>query len=344
MSKASIKRVKQAIEDIKNGKMIIMIDDEDRENEGDIVYGATFSTPQKVNFCATHAKGLICVSLSVEIATRLELNPMVVNNDSSYETAFTVSVDAKDAKTGISAYERDDTIKLLASSTSISSDFVKPGHIFPLIAKKGGTLVRVGHTEGSVDICHLSGISKSAVICEIMNEDGSMARRDDLDKFAKEHNLNSVYISDIVEYRLQHESIVSQIKKEDASLIGNEVQKVVFSDNLGIEHSAYVFGELGDVVNVRFKHLSNDIELFENKEYFDIIVASIDYLAKNGGILIYINSMDNLKVNRKEYGIGAGILKYLGVKEINLVSTKDSHNFIGISGFGLKIRSSVSPI
>ena len=148
-----IQRVKQAIEDIKHGKMVMMVDDEDRENEGDLVYAATFSTPEKVNFMASEAKGLICVSLNEEIAKRLDLTPMVKNNDSQHETAFTVSVDARVCSTGISAYERDITIKILADSLSRPSELVKPGHIFPLIARKGGTLVRTGHTEGSVDLC-----------------------------------------------------------------------------------------------------------------------------------------------------------------------------------------------
>ena len=191
-------RVLRAIEDIKKGKMVIMVDDEDRENEGDLVYASVFSTPEHVNFMATKARGLICVAISKEIATRLELNPMVSSNTSMYETAFTVSVDATEAKTGISAAERDLTIKILANPISHKTDLVKPGHIFPLIAKDGGSLVRTGHTEGSVDLCRLSGLNESAVICEIIKDDGTMARRDDLDIFEKEHDLNIVYISDIV--------------------------------------------------------------------------------------------------------------------------------------------------
>ena len=193
-----IQRVLEAIEEIKKGKMVIMIDDEDRENEGDLVYAAAFSTPDNVNFMATHARGLICVALSKTIATRLDLNPMVSSNTSSYETAFTVSVDARDALTGISSAERDDTIKILANPISQAVELVKPGHIFPLIAKDGGTLVRTGHTEGSVDICRLAGLSEAGVICEIIKEDGTMARRDDLDVFGEKHNLKTVFISDIV--------------------------------------------------------------------------------------------------------------------------------------------------
>ncbi len=210
-----IQRVIEAIDEMKKGNMVIMIDDEDRENEGDLVYAASFSSPKHVNFMATHARGLICVALSKTIATRLDLNPMVSSNTSSYETAFTVSVDAKDALTGISAGERDDTIRILANPIAKSAELVKPGHIFPLIAKDGGTLVRTGHTEGSVDICRLAGLSEAGVICEIINEDGTMARRDDLDIFGDKHNLKTVFISDIVEYRLAHESLVNETSVDE---------------------------------------------------------------------------------------------------------------------------------
>ena len=223
-----IQRVLEAIEEIKKGRMIIMCDDEDRENEGDLVYAAAFSTPQNVNFMATHARGLICVALGKQIASRLELNPMVNSNTSSYETAFTVSVDAKDALTGISAGERDETIKILANPISHATELVKPGHIFPLIAKDGGTLVRTGHTEGSVDICRLAGLSEAGVICEIIKEDGTMARRDDLDIFAKEHDLKTVFISDIVEYRLANERLVNEIEVKEIDFFGVKVNQHTF--------------------------------------------------------------------------------------------------------------------
>ncbi len=161
-------RVEQAINDIKNGKMVVMVDDEDRENEGDLVFAATFSDTQKVNFAITHAKGVLCLALNEEIARRLDLNLMVDKNTSCHETAFTVTIDAKNTTTGVSAYERDVTIRLAADPMSKPQDFVRPGHIFPLIAKKGGVLSRTGHTEGSVDLCKLAGLTQAAVICEIV--------------------------------------------------------------------------------------------------------------------------------------------------------------------------------
>jgi len=211
----AIQRVIDAIDEIRKGNMVIMIDDEDRENEGDLVYAAAFSTPKHVNFMVTHARGLVCVALSKSIATRLDLNPMVSSNNSSYETAFTVSVDAKSALTGISAGERNDTISILANPISKADELVRPGHIFPLIAKDGGTLIRTGHTEGSVDLCRLAGLSEAGVICEIIKEDGTMARRDDLDVFGEKHNLKTVFISDLVEYRQANESLIKAVKVQE---------------------------------------------------------------------------------------------------------------------------------
>jgi len=170
MSHNAIKRVEKAIEEIKRGRMVIMMDDEDRENEGDLVYAATFSTPDMVNFMAKEARGLICTPVTKEIATKLDLLPMVTNNVSNHETAFTVSIDSANATTGISAAERDDCISKLASPQTVASDFVRPGHIFPLIAKDGGVLVRTGHTEGSVDLCKLAGLAPAGVICEIISK------------------------------------------------------------------------------------------------------------------------------------------------------------------------------
>ena len=331
-----IERVKQAIEDTKMGKMVIMIDDEDRENEGDLVYPANFSTPQKVNFMAKEARGLICVALSPKIATRLDLNPMVSKNDSSYETAFTVSVDAKACETGISAAERDMTIQLLASTTSKASDLVRPGHIFPLIAKEGGTLVRTGHTEGSVDLCKLAGISQASVICEIMKEDGTMARRDDLELFAKKHDLHIVYISDIVEYRLQNEYLIQVIAESNTTFLEKEARRIDFVDHNDSHHVAFVFKREGKMQNVRFHNITTDLELFTKNRYSSII-KSVDILDKEGGVLIFLEKSANTNPYMKEYGIGAQILNYLEFSDIKLLTTHKGREFVGISGFGLQV-------
>ena len=331
-----IQRVKAAIEEIKKGNMVIMIDDEDRENEGDLVYASTFSTPQMVNFCASKAKGLICVALSNKIATRLNLNPMVANNDSSYETAFTVSVDAKECETGISAAERDMTIHLLADYNSSASDLVRPGHIFPLIAKDGGTLVRTGHTEGSVDICKMAGIAPSAVICEIMKEDGTMARRDDLEIFAKEHDLKIVYISDIVEYRMEHESLIKVVAEAKATFLDAQTKRIDFVDHNDNHHIAYIFNNDTSMQNVRFHNIGTDLDLLSNNRHLSII-KSVEILQKEGGALIFLEKTANENPYMKEYGIGAQILKYLGFSDIKLLVTSKRREFVGISGFGLNV-------
>jgi len=334
-----IERVKEAIEEIKKGNMVVMIDDEDRENEGDLVYAATFSTPQKVNFMAKEARGLICVSLTSEIAKRLDLAPMVKKNDSAHETAFTISVDAKETSTGISAYERDLTIKKLASPLSTSQDFVRPGHIFPLVAKDGGVLVRTGHTEGSVDICKLAGIYPAAVICEIMNEDGTMARRDALESFAKKHNLKIVYISDIVEYRLQNERLVEKIDEEVIEFFGVKVKKIDFKDHQGNVHTAIVFYSAGPSGYVKFHNVGKDRELLLDWQKYQTLMHSIEFLKHNSGVLIFLDA--KMGDQTKEYGIGAQILKSLGIKDIRLLTSKKGKEFVGLSGFGLNITEEV---
>ena len=335
-------RVLEAIEEIKKGNMIIMIDDEDRENEGDLVYAAAFSTPKHVNFMATHARGLICVALSKATATRLDLNPMVSSNTSSYETAFTVSVDAKDALTGISAGERDDTIKILANPISHATELVKPGHIFPLIAKDGGTLVRTGHTEGSVDICRLAGLSEAGVICEIIKEDGTMARRDDLDIFGQKHNLKTVFISDIVEYRLSNERLVNEVDVQEIEFFGKIVRQHTFKDHDDVEHTALVFDDLGEVVNVRVHNVIQDIELLLNQKKYNNLVDSIEYLKKNSGVLVFINKTNHQdNAHMKEIGTGAQILKSLGVSKMNLLSSMKQTGLVGLSGFGLELNETI---
>jgi len=335
-------RVLEAIEEIKKGKMVIMCDDEDRENEGDLVYAAAFSTPEHVNFMAKEARGLICVALSKTTASRLELDPMVSSNSSSYETAFTVSVDAKTAETGISAKERDDTIKILANPISNADELVKPGHIFPLIAKDGGTLVRTGHTEGSVDICRLAGLQEAGVICEIIKEDGTMARRDDLDIFAKKHDLKTVYISDIVEYRLANERLVKEVVVEEIDFFDTKVNKHTFADHDGIEHTAIVFYKAGEVANVRVHNVVPDIELILNQSKYKNLISSIEYLKQNSGVLVFINKTNHQdNAHMKEIGTGAQIIKSLGISKMNLLSSSSQTDIVGLGGFGIEINETI---
>ena len=338
---SAIQRVKEAIEEIRKGNMVIMLDDEDRENEGDLVYAAPLSTPEKVNFMATHAKGLICVSVTKETANRLELNPMVSSNTSSYETAFTISVDAASAATGISAGERDDTIKILANPVSKINELVKPGHIFPLIAKDGGVLIRTGHTEGSVDLCKLAGLNGEAVICEIMKEDGTMARRDDLDVFAEKHNMKQIYISDLVEYRLSHETLVEEVSSKESKFFGTSVIQKEFKDHLGNLHTAIIFGKIEETTHVKFHTVIPDIKLFLNDEKLHSMLKTINFLQAKEGILVFLNENITNQETQKDYGIGAQILNTLSIKNIKLLTSGGKHSFVGLNGFGLDILEEI---
>jgi len=337
MASDAIERVERAIEEIKKGKMVIMMDDEDRENEGDLVYAATFSTPELVNFMAKEARGLICTPISREIARRLDLVPMVSRNDSMHETAFTVSIDAATASTGISAAERSECISLLASPLSRSDDFVRPGHIFPLIAKDGGVLVRTGHTEGSVDLCKLAGLVPAAVICEIIKDDGTMARRDDLREFSRKHDMPIVYISDIVEYRLANEKLVKRLDESEQEFQGVKVEKIRYEDHLGRIHTVIQFYRIHETENVRFHNIGSDIDLLLDEKRFKAMQNSIDYLRQNGGLLIFLDSKTISKEQAKEIGVGAQILQDLGVKSIRLLTTNVETEFVGLGGFGLDV-------
>lgn len=333
--------VEQAIEDIKQGKMLVMVDDEDRENEGDIVFAATFSDTEKINFTITHAKGVLCTPISEEIAKKLNLTPMVSSNTSSHETAFTVTIDAKEATTGVSAYERDMTIKLMCSPTTTPEDFVRPGHIFPLIAKNGGVLVRTGHTEGCVDLCKLAGLMEVAICCEIIKDDGTMARRDDLKLFCKKFGLNMVAISDIVKYRLQNETLINVDNPVDTLLCGYNVKKYEIKDHLSRTHFAFVFGSLDKRCVVKFEKISSNVEFMSSKKYDDL-TKSLEILNQKGGILLFLDDGRDSKNLIKDYGIGAQILKHFGITQIDMISSSSKKEFVGIKGFNLDIVSYIN--
>ena len=329
--------VEQAIEDLKNGKMLVMVDDVDRENEGDLVFASTFSSAQKVNFAITHARGVLCVALSPQIAQQLDLNLMVDKNTSSHETAFTVTIDAKDAKTGVSAYERNMTIELMSRVGACADDFVRPGHIFPLIAKSGGVLARTGHTEGSTDLCRLAGLSQSAVICEIVKDDGDMARRDDLEKFCAQHDINMISVAQIVQYRLKHETLVKFSELRDGVLCGEAAKFYDVSDHEGNEHRAYIFGEpeKSAQTNVKFHKISSDLEFLSDAKFNDFM-RDLEILRKEGGMLLMLKSAQN-RADFKSFGIGAQILAHLGVRKIKILSKSEPKDYAGLSGFGIDI-------
>ena len=337
MSLEALKRVEVAINEIKKGRMVIMMDDEDRENEGDLVYAATFSTPDMVNFMAKEARGLICTPLPKDLAEKLDLIPMVSNNISNHETAFTVSIDSTSADTGISSAERDDCISKLANPLTQSEDFVRPGHIFPLIAKDGGVLVRTGHTEGSVDICKLAGLAPVGVICEIIKDDGTMARHDDLEIFSKKHNMPIVYISDLVEYRLANEKLIERISEEEIEVMDTKVTEVLYGDHLGRTHRVIQFYSTHETENVKFHNIGSDVDLILNQKRFASMISSLEYLKQNGGVLIFLDTKTISKEQAKEYGVGAQILKDLGIKDIKLITSNRDTEFVGLTGFGLNV-------
>lgn len=368
-----VERVQAAIDAIKNGEMIIIMDDESRENEGDIVFAGEFSTTQKVNFLLKEARGVLCVSLTSDLAAHLDLPLMVDKNSSNHETAFTISIDAKSAKTGVSAFERDMTIRLICDEGAKPSDFARPGHIFPLIAKEGGVLERTGHTEASVDICKLAGLKPVAVICELLKSDGSAASNNDdfVAEFALKHDLKVLYVADLVHYRFQYEQLVSHTSRESVRFCGHPCVRHNFIDHLSHIHIVYQFfcnAESQDspnltaavnlegenpanpaqnpaapksAANVRFHAIGSALNLLEN-EHFEVLQKSIDFLAKNGGFLICLNGEKPAAHDEsKDFGIGAQILKYFKIEEFLLLTTHQNRNYVALQGFGLKIKEKI---
>ena len=327
--------VKQAITELKEGKMLVMVDAEDRENEGDLIFAAQFSDKDKVNFAITHARGVLCVALNAAIAQHFALPLMVRENTSAHETAFTITCDAKDTLTGVSAAERDKTIRVFADSKANADDLVRPGHINPLIAKKGGVLERTGHTEGTVDLCRLAGLTEACVICEIVKDDGEMARRADLLEFCEKWGLNMVAVSDIIEYRLKNESLIAVVADCAASIAGHKARKIAFADHNDTQHIAFVFGTPKKSENVKFHISASDFELLTSQKFSELL-EQIAFLSQNGGVLICMQSQKSSKIEFKSYGIGAQILRHLGIEEVRLLEKSDK-DFVALKGFGLNI-------
>ena len=350
-----ISSVEEIIEDARNGRMFVLIDHEDRENEGDLVIPAQMATPDAINFMATHGRGLICLALTSERVDQLGLELMSTNNSSRHETAFTISIEAREGvTTGISAHDRARTVAVAIDASKGPSDLATPGHVFPLRAKSGGVLVRAGHTEAAVDIARLAGLNSSGVICEIMNEDGTMARLPELISFAQRHGLKIGTISDLIAYRRRNDNLVrSGELTKILSEFGGEWDMRVYEDEThGDQHIVLSKGDLtGDTpVLVRMHAMDPmlDIVGIGPKGRADEFGAAMEIVAEEGrGVVVLlrdtamkIENNDNASPRTlRQYGLGAQILSSLGLSKLELLTNSPTPKVVGLEAYGLEITS-----
>jgi 3,4-dihydroxy 2-butanone 4-phosphate synthase/GTP cyclohydrolase II len=368
----AISTIPDAIDDIKNGKMVILVDDEDRENEGDLFMASEFVTPEAINFMARYGRGLICLTLSEELAEKLNLHLMVNDNQSRFKTAFTVSIEARrGVTTGISAHDRATTIRAAIADNVKPDDIVSPGHVFPILARKGGVLVRTGQTEGSVDLARLAGLKPSGVICEIMKDDGTMARMPDLEIFAKEHGLKIVTIADLINFRMKTESFVRRAATATLpTAFGGDFKFIVYENDVDeMKHVALVKGEITPedavLVRVHSECMTGDVFGSMRCDCGDQLHTAMEIINEAGkGVIVYMHQegrgiglvnkvkaydlqehgRDTVEANielgfkedLRDYGIGAQILVDLGVKKIRML-TNNPKKVVGLEGYGMAI-------
>jgi 3,4-dihydroxy 2-butanone 4-phosphate synthase/GTP cyclohydrolase II len=368
--------IEQAIDDIKDGKMVILVDDEDRENEGDLCMAAEKVTPEAINFMATYGRGLVCLAMTAEKCDSLDLPPMVDNNTSPFGTGFTVSIEARcGVSTGISAHDRATTILTAVADDCQPRDLVRPGHIFPLRAKSGGVIVRAGQTEGSVDLARLAGLTSAGVICEVMDEDGTMARMPALEKFSEKHEVGICTIEDLIEYRMRTESFVRRSAETVIpTSVAGEFKAVVYENDIdNLLHIAMVKGEIDPakpvLVRVHSECLTGDIFGSLRCDCGPQLHQALKMIeADQSGVLLYIRQegrgiglvnkikayalqdqgLDTVEANEelgfnpdmRNYGIGAQILVDLGVRKMRLM-TNNPKKMVGLDGYGLRIVEQV---
>jgi 3,4-dihydroxy 2-butanone 4-phosphate synthase/GTP cyclohydrolase II len=369
--------VESAIEDIKSGKMLIVVDDEDRENEGDFVIAARYATPEVINFMSKNGRGLICAALTDERCKELELEPMVVSNTSLHETAFTVSVDliGKGTSTGISAQDRSKTILALINPDTKPGDLGRPGHIFPLRAMKGGVLRRTGHTEATIDLARLAGLESAGVLVEIMNEDGTMARLPQLELIAEKFGLKIISIKDLIEYRLKTDSLIEEIVRVDMPTAYGNFKLIAFTEKeTRQEHMALIKGTWEPdepvLVRVHSSCFTGDILGSLRCDCGDQLHGALQMVEQAGkGVVLYMNQegrgiglfnklkayklqeqgYDTVEANQhlglpidaRDYGVGAQILRYLGISKLKLI-TNNPKKRVGLLGYGLEIVDTVA--
>lgn len=349
----TISPIETIIEDAKSGRMFILVDHEDRENEGDLIIPAQMATPEIVNFMATHGRGLICLSLTSERVNALGLPMMAKNNSSRNETAFTVSIEAREGiSTGISAHDRARTVAVAIDDAKGPADIAMPGHIFPLRAKDGGVLVRAGHTEASVDVARLAGLKPAGLICEIMNSDGTMARLPELVEFARQHGLNIGTISDLIAYRRRHDNLVTITdRKSVQSTFGGTWELVVFTDQInGAEHLVLVKGDISGeppvLTRIHALDPSRDVLGLDGQSALNETGRSMEIVAQEGrGVVVLLRDIamkmggrsGNAPHTLREYGLGAQVLTRLGLSKLLLLTNSEKLNPIGLDAYGLEI-------